>query len=85
MTQIINLLGVNSTQEKRNIRNLYVKKKGTRPIKNNLIQKIKNYHERDPRSYWKMVDELRKLEQRNINDAEKIDPDICIQHYTKLL
>ena len=60
-------------------------RKEKRDYKNNLIQKIKKYHKCDPKSYWKMVDELRKLEQRNINDAEKIDPDIWIQHYNKLL
>ena len=56
-----------------------------RSFEANLINKISNYQERDPQNYWKMVDELRKLEQRNINDAEKIDPDVWLHHYKNLL
>ena len=54
-------------------------------FKNDLIQKISNYRDGDKKNYWKMVDKLWKLEQRNINDAEKIDAETWIHHYKKIL
>ena len=46
---------------------------------------FRSYQERDPKNYWKMVNELRNLEQENTNKADKIDPDIWLHHYRNLL
>ena len=63
----------------------YTLKKTKSKYKEDILDKIENMHDKNPKEYWKLVDQLKSEDNEGNQDHDKIDPTSWHEYFSKLL